>query len=686
MISRPITRLYALLLCLLLVALASCGGGGGTTTPIGSGGDVTNPGDNTTPPILSNPDDNVQYGGSNGPNGPTTGGVGTTASLPGTWDFGPLIYRLPVDSQGKARVTVSNFAPGQKAAVVAVNMNNTFLDAHAAADGTFPALPASSYSFEADLVSKGTSSATAQGGAQLSAAGALPPQSDYALDNQTTGPVSPLEIYEREARAQGKVPFAVEPVKGVSTIQKGEVLTFTNVPKRSPKLPPIQPGPINPQKDVSKLKYPSLYDSQDGRLVAVGEHCLIFLSLELNDGHPDNVRFTQARLNRMANEFDTKIFPIETTLFGPVKNYDEGSVYRDLDRSLVLNGDDFDQNGTLTTQLPGAVDFLISSEKKILIFIDNGDEGGFFTFGPAIGQDGRETNVGSTLYLGGDNFPPNDSDFNAAMSVMAHEFQHKLFHDNGLPERNTNYGWFNEGLSQLGLYICGYTPNSGKLIHWAVDSQLSQYLQTCNRVGVPVDGNPFYSTDPQYGSGLLFFLYMFEHYDPGVGQRIYQAASKEGLRDPVKLIERGAQSTIDGKTYQDTFQQLYAKFAIANFVDGINAADDQTQFDKRFHYDTIDLRGTVNLSTGTIQLPGVRVGVFPQTGTYPAIANDRLCLPWGCDYLVFGNGDGRDLDLLFSADTNFRFYMLPVSVPVDPVTGNQTSNKVTIAPNINIGY
>ena len=190
--------------------------------------------------------------------------------------------------------------------------------------------------------------------------------------------------------------------------------------------------------------------------------------------------------------------------------------------------------------------------------------------------------------------------------------------------------------------MCGYTPNSGKLIHWAIDSQLSQYLQSVNSVAVPMDGNPYFGKDPQYGSGLLFFLYMFEHYDPGVGQRIYKAASKDGERNMIKLVERGAQYTVDGKTYQDTFQQLYAKFAIANFVDGINSSD-QDQFDKRFHYETIDLRGTVNLSSGTIQLPGVRVGVFPTNGTYPAVANDRLVFPWAMDYLVFGNGDGRDL-------------------------------------------
>jgi hypothetical protein len=684
--SRLYTRLFALLLGLtLMLALASCSGGSDpiSTPPGQEPGDVTNP-DNNIPPIIDPNNDEVVYDGQPGNVPVPGGGAGTTTDpLPGTWDFGPLIYRLPVDSQGKARVAVDTFAPGQKAAFVAINMNPSFLDAQASANGVFPTLPDSAYSLKAELVSKGGSSINAEGGASIGSISELSPASDYALDSSWGE--TPKAIYEREARARGEVPFAVPEARTTSAISKGEVRTFINVPKRSPGLPPIEPGPNDPDKDVDDLTYPPIYDSQDGRLVAVGEHCLIFLSLELNNGHPDNVRFTQERLNRMANEFDTNIFPTATALFGPVKNYDEGAIYRDVDRSLVLTGDDFDNQGNLIEEPAGNVDFLISDERKIIIFISNAEEGGFFTFGPAIGEDGRETLVGSTLYLGGDNFPSNDSDFNAAMSVMAHEFQHKLYHDNGLPSRNTNHNWLNEGLSQLCLYVCGYTPNSGRLIHWAIDSQLSSYLQNTNIAPVPMDGNPQVSNQLQYGSELLFFLYMYEHYDPGVGLRIYRAASKEGQRDNIELVERGAQYTVNGQTFQDTFQQLYAKFAIANFVDGISA-NDVTQFDDRFHYDTIDLRGTVNLSSGTIQLPGVRVGVFPTNGSYPAIANDRLVRPWAIDYVVFGDGDGRDLDVLFSADPNYRFYMLPVSLPIDPITGGQTSNKVKIAPNIQLGY
>jgi len=61
-------------------------------------------------------------------------------------------------------------------------------------------------------------------------------------------------------------------------------------------------------------------------------------------------------------------------------------------------------------------------------------------------------------------------------------------------------------------------------------------------------------------------------------------------------------------------------------------------------------------------------------------------IPWGIDYLVFGNGDGRDLDVQFSADENYKFFMLPVQQETDPATGFPVSNKVKIADGLQIGY
>jgi hypothetical protein len=688
----------------LMLALGSCGGGGGTTTTPG-GGQIGN-GNNNVPPIDFG-DGPVVYPGNQGTPPPTTGG-GAEAPAEGPFQFGDNIFKVPIDTNGTARVVANQFSPGQKVAFVVVNMNPRFLDAKANASGEFPALPSAAFSVHADLVSKGSS---AVGGAAslVSANRSDLGQTKFYTGMRSTGAITTgRAIYERDARAMGLEPYKAAPVKGTSTIQKGEVRVFQNVDATIAP-PVILPGPDNPDKETDGMQYPLCYRSQRGRLVSIGAHCLVFLSTELNNGHPDNVQFTQARLDRLAREFDTVIYPIETVAFGPVLDYRDSSIITGLE-DVILTGDDFGNDGDdedelpdLLLELPCTPDTTIDDEKKIVIFIFNGDAGGFFAFGPAQDEDDRDRFVGNILHIGSDNFPPNDADWDDAFSVMSHEFQHKLYFDHGLPERNTSYSWFNEGLSMLGFHICGYTVNSGKIIPWAIDGQLTGYLNNVNAAAVPMDANPFFSNQDQYGSGFLFFLYMFEHYDPGVGQRIYKAAEK-GVpgasgpeTDPIKLCEYGARTTDPGpdgvintapddlaprgddKIYFDRFDQIYAKFMLANFIDGIYKDNASDLFDPRFHYNTIDLRGTVNLATGTIVLPGVRTQVYPETGTFPVQDNDRLVYPWASDYLVFGNGDGRDLEVSIVADSNFKIFMLPV-------TFDAATNSVNITPNVKLDY
>lgn len=700
MMFRSITRIAPWILAgLIVLAAASCGGGGTTTTP--GGGNVGNQ-DNDVPPI--NPDGGTVYNGKPGQQGPGPVDPGQVVNpLYGPFDFGGQIFNIPTDTNGVGRVTADSFSPGQQVAFVVVNLNRAYWDLHSSGNGGFPTIPSTNYSVQADLVVKGSSSVKPV----ITPAGTQDLGSPYY--SGLIGSSSPDSIYEREARAWGIEPYAVDNnIKSVSTIQKGEIRSFPNTPPRGGSKT-VDPGPDDPTKDTSQLMYPYPYDSQDGRLVALGAHCLVFLSTEINDGHPDQVQFTQARLNRLAKEFDTVIYPRDTAAFGPVVSYAESAVYKDLNRSIVLTGDDFDGNGEVTVDMPATQDSLLASEEKILIFIFNGDDGGFFSFGPGVDENDIEKVVGSTIYIGSDNFPPNDSIWDAAFSVMAHEFQHKLYHDHDIkPSRNTSYNWFNEGLSMLAIHLCGYTVNSGKIIPWAVDGQVTEYLNNVNQAAVPMDANPYFSNQAQYGSGFLFFLYMYEHYDAGIGKRIY-AAAESGVTDTRELIRQGARTTAFGvgpdllpntaddnqdlygkdglagtsddltSVTNDTFDQVYAKWCIANFIDGIYKGNESQLYDPRFIYQTIDLRGTVNLATGTIVLPGVKTTVLPQNGTYPVISDDRLVYPWAADYLVFGNGDGQDLEVTFTTDQNFKVFMLPVHY-------NEATNQVDINEDVTLGY
>ena len=695
------TRLLAVLVFVILaIGVASCGGGSDPTT--------TNPGEinvgNNNPPA-QNFDGPNQYDGKQQP--------GTAdpfdPSQPIQQSLGSNIFAVPTNSTNNAQLLAKSFSPGQKVAFVAVNTNPAYLDAHYnPGTQSSPNLPQSAYSVNADLVSKGTSSVNyTLADLQAETLQSLGDINSYAGMDYSHIQMSPTALYEREAYANGNVPFAADDtIKSTSALQKGEVRYFLAA---EPTIPPptINPGPEDPEKDVQDLQWPPEYlYSQAGRLVSIGSHCYIWLTTEVNNGKPDNVQYTEARLNRMAREFDTVIFPTLTEAFGEVQNYDELNVWKDLDKNAVLTGDDFDTNGELLTELPGEPDTNLRFDQRINIFIHNSfNPGGFYTWGisqetaDALREQGRDdlieqlANVGSTLYITSDNFPNNDDSWDAAFSVMAHEFQHKLYADNGMPTRQrdpeANFSWLNEGMSQLSIHLCGYTVNSGKIVPWAITNQVVPYLQDIQHVPVPTDGNPQVDTISQYGATFMFFLYLYEHYEPGIGKRIY-AAGKKGEEDPIALVEVGALQkvvtdlgpddtlgTADDVVQEvnDTFEQLFTKYSIANFIDGIYTPQTADLFDPRFHYNTIDLKGTINLAGGTVVLPGVKTGVFPSNGTYPINSIHREVRPWCSDYIVFGGGDGRDLQMNFYTDQHMKFFMLPVTF--DPA-----QNAVTITPNV----
>jgi hypothetical protein len=709
----------AVLGVVLAVFAASCGGGGSSTT--GLPPNTIGNGSNTVPG--QNFDGPTQYGGQQQPTypGDTSNNGGTNGDNSNITPNNPPfvfqnVFSVPITSNGTGKIVATTltqdgtgrlgFLPGQKVAVVLVNTNPKYLDIHYDTNNQqFPVLPQSAYSFTADLVARGTSSMAPASQIQAATQQDLGSSAGYnGLVSAKGAPAqNPSVLYERAAVSQQQIPYAVAPPsKSVSTIQKGEIRTFVNVQPTIPP-PPVGADPTNPQRPTDGMEYPYEYRySQDGRLVAIGAHCLVFLSTEINNGKPDTVQYTEARLNALAQEFDTKIFPTTQAAYAPLKTYTEYNIFRDLDRSIQLDGSDFDNSDPPmllpNKKLPGEVDTAIGNEQRMIIFLFNsgpGGGGGFYQEGlsgaaiDALTKAGRNPadfeKSGSTLYIDAANFPANDNSWTSAYSIMAHEFQHKLFADNDLPTRDLDptsgdsYNWFNEGLSQMSIHVNGYTVNSGNIVPWAINGQLTDYLKQINLVPVPCDGTTQISNQPQYGGGFLFFLYLFEHYDPGVGNRIY-AASAAGQKDYIKLIEAGAQQTYrdagpDGvlytaddtfQTFHDTFDELYSKYAIANFIDGIYAANDNALFDPRFHYNTIDLKGTVNLSNGTIVLPGVETGVYPNGGTYPVTAIHRDLRPYCMDYLVFTNGDStasnvRDLSLTVYTDPDVKMFMLPVN-------------------------
>jgi len=671
-----------LALVLAFCAFASCGGGGdGGTTPPPSQptterewGSTWIP-SNDVPPL--NPSDSLPgYSGYVPPQPVPQPPVPQPVQ---TWVPSQPIFPLPVDSGGNGFLTVSSFGPTQQLALLTLNMNRAYRNWRPSAFEV-QQFPPFAYSLMFSLASRGVSSLY-----EIPQPPAETP--DFSLANYKGLPYVegrlPVEtLYQREReyilKSTGYDPCAV--VKTASLLSKGEVRTFTEIPRTTP-LPPITPGEGQDQGDVENFRYPDPYYGQDGRLVAIGAHCYIFLTTELNEGFPDGVRFTERRLAAFAQEFDVNIFPKVQVAFGSVLGYhnegpgtDNGPIWKDIDRNLRLTGDDFDDDGNLVITVPGRPDFEIGRDNRIIVAVMNlpaGAAGLYSNWERGIGrpeedEEGpppeQESYAWSTCFLDVNIFPANSDDWSQPYAVLAHEFQHKLYADHSLPDSI----WLNEGLSQLAVYKAGYTLQSGRTAQILVD-QIRTFLNNANSIPVPLDAERVEGVDVfgSYGARFLFMLYIAEHYGAEVIHKVYTL----GGTDPVDIIERAT---------GESFEVIFTKWSLANFIDGIYVSEDSPLSSTNnpwLHYLTFDIRGTVGMDEES-RLPGVPVLRLPGEGdTYPVMRSLIPLNPYCAHYAIIENGDGRDLDLTLFADPNFRFYLLPVSF-------NAYTNKAEVVPGL----
>jgi hypothetical protein len=664
-------------LCLALVAFAGCGGGGGTT-PVGPTAPATSTGGHNWIPSNDNTPLNPtgSLPGYNGyvPPSPPTGNPTQPDTTP-PWVPGQSIFALPVDSGGNGFLTVSNFQPNQEVALVTMNVNRAYLNWSPSQD-EIQSFPPFSFSLVFNLVSRRTSSLMDTPAPQAVNLNENP--AEYKGLPLVKGKLPVNALYERERKYQmEQTGYDVEaPIKSASVLSKGEVRTFTEIARTIP-LPPVLPG-SDQQQDLTTLRWPQEYYGQDGRLVAIGARCYVFLTTEINQGFPDGVRFTERRLANFAQEFDINIFPKVQAAFGDILGYnnsgpgaDNGPIWKNVDRSIVLTGDDFDDSGNITRQMPGGPDFAIGGDNRVVVAVMNlgpmGAAGlymnwtrGQYRPPDAEGnpQQPTKSDAWSTLFLDAGIFPADSDDWSQPYAVLAHEFQHKLYADHGMPDSV----WLNEGLSQLAVYQAGYTFQSGRTAQILVD-QVRRYLINMNQVPIPVDAEKMEGVDvlASYGGRFLFFLYISEHYGPGTIHKFYTL----GDADPVALVE---------KATGDKFEVLNTKFLLANFIDGIYVSADSplsVANNPWMHYLTFDIRGTVGMDE-TNRLPGVPTLRLPGEGdTYPVTRSLLPVAPYCAHYTIIGNGDGRDLDLTMFADPNFRFYLLPVNF-------NTSTNKAEV--------
>ncbi len=654
-----------IVLLFALAAFSACGGGGGGTTPTptdtpntSTGGNTYIPGSNTPP--LNPPGSLPGYNGYVPPS-PPSGNPGTPNVFP-PWVPGDSIFSLPVDSGGNGFLSVSSFQPNQKVALVTMNVNKAYLDWHPL-QTQLQYFPPFSFSLVFSLVSRGVSSVNST--PALAPADLNMDPANYKGLPMTKDKLPVSALYERERdHLKATTGYDVEAVvKSASLLSKGEVRTFTEIPRTIP-LPPIQPGDDD-QQDIDELRWPDNYDGQDARLVAIGAHSYVFLTCENNQGFPDGVRFTERRLAAFAQEFDINIFPKVQAAFGSILGYnnsgpgtDDGPIWKNIDRNITLTGNDFDSNGNLIRTLPGEPDLSIGRDNRVIVAIMNlqGAAGLYQNWTRGInrpsleeeGQQQQESYAWSTLFLDTRIFPADSDDWSQPYAVLAHEFQHKLYADHQLPDSI----WLNEGLSQLAVYQAGYTLQSGRTAQLLVD-QVRNYLNNINSIPVPCDAERMTGVDEDasHGARFLFFLYIAEHYGPGTIRKLYT----DGGSNPIAMLEAAT---------GDRFDVLHTKFMLANLIDGIYVSDESPLSIRNnpwLHYLTFDVRSTVGMEESQ-RLPGVPILRLPGEGdTYPVTRSLIPVAPYCAHYTLIGNGDGRDLNLTLYADPNYRFYLLPVS-------------------------
>lgn len=207
------------------------------------------------------------------------------------------------------------------------------------------------------------------------------------------------------------------------------------------------------------------------------------------------------------------------------------------------------------------------------------------------------SNEKEIFYLNASNALPGDSYFDG---ILAHEFQH-MIHWN--MDRNENT-WINEGLSELAASLNDLYVGSGA-------------YSFAQQPDIPVTRwND--QTHPFYGSSFLLMDYFYERFGEGAISELVQTQSNgiEGLNQVLA-------------SYDYTFNELYADWAVANLL------NDATVADGRFGY-----------QNATAYEPALAYTAYG----YPAELQDYV-YQYGTDYIRFeSNGNKGPLTIEFSGN------------------------------------
>ncbi len=247
----------------------------------------------------------------------------------------------------------------------------------------------------------------------------------------------------------------------------------------------------------------------------------------------------------------------------------------------------------LNLRLSGASGYFWSADEYPAAVVPNSNEREMFYMNAGTGQPGTVTYD----------------------STLAHELQHMV---HWKADSNED-AWISEGLSELAELLCGYSK-ANRIATYASDPDIGLTQWSAN------DGR----TSGHYSASFLFAAYLSQRYG-AEGTRLLVASGQNG--------PAGVDSVLDELGTGLTFEDLFADWIVANYVDGTGSDP------ARYSYTNLDL------------------GVLPQATLlrYPA-AGEGMVQPFGTDYLVV-EGNGEALRLSFLGEDRAQL------VPADPPSG-----------------
>jgi len=210
------------------------------------------------------------------------------------------------------------------------------------------------------------------------------------------------------------------------------------------------------------------------------------------------------------------------------------------------------------------------------------------------------SNEREMFYINSDNLQPGTDSYE---SVLAHEFQHMI---HWAVDRDEDT-WVNEGFSELASYLNGYAVRG---IDHAFSSNPDTQLTSWPDPG---------QTSSSYGASFLFVAYFLERFGDQALRRVVSHQANGAAGFEAILAEQGL-----------TFEDVFADWLIANYVDNVELADG--------HY------GYRDLAVGPAYLDQIHTD-------YPAQRSTTVH-QYGADYIEL-RGEG-DLALTFAGSTQVK--------------------------------